>query len=422
MDKRLPTILLWTGAVLFVLPLLLWCYLLSPMPGSQTLDVFALSYYLDKSLFWTQILGGMLLVWPLSLKFKTGRVKPLLSAVGIILLCGGVWYMRTMFMNAERMFYKPVKTAFLKADRDTLPRDVAVLGVSSGNVHRAYPMYLLSYHHQIHDTLAGQPLLITYCIMCRSARVFVPKVKDTNLTFRLVGMNHFNAILEDEQTGSWWPQASGIAEMGPMKGDTMPEWPGEQMSLSSWLAKHPDSDIFQIDTENPNDVSRFKSFDKYRASLKGDDRDWVAGVVAGGEVRAYPWKTLVEKRVINDTLDGKALVVAVEPDSVSFHVWSRIVAAPVNSGKSDTTKAEVTGANDTLSTPSAKIANYVMRTLTFAPAKGILMIDLETNSLWNHTGRCVNGPLSGAQLKTLPGYQEYWHSWQRFHPTTTKFR
>ena len=38
------------------------------------------------------------------------------------------------------------------------------------------------------------------------------------LTFRLVGINNQNFVMQDDQTGSWWQQVSGEAILGPLKG------------------------------------------------------------------------------------------------------------------------------------------------------------------------------------------------------------
>jgi hypothetical protein len=48
--------------------------------------------------------------------------------------------------------------------------------------------------------------------------VFSPVVDGRSETFRLVGMDHFNAMFEDASTHSWWRQANGEAIAGPSKG------------------------------------------------------------------------------------------------------------------------------------------------------------------------------------------------------------
>jgi hypothetical protein len=48
------------------------------------------------------------------------------------------------------------------------------------------------------------------------------------------------------------------------------------------------------------------------------------------------------------------------------------------------------------------------------------MLDPETKSLWSHIlGRCFEGPLKGAQLKSLPSDMVTWKEWRKRHPQTT---
>ncbi len=47
--------------------------------------------------------------------------------------------------------------------------------------------------------------------------------------------------------------------------------------------------------------------------------------------------------------------------------------------------------------------------------------DMATNSVWNMNGECIQGVLKGKRLAQIQAYQEFWHSWQSFHPGTTKY-
>ena len=45
---------------------------------------------------------------------------------------------------------------------DYLPAADLVLGLNWQGEARAYPVRMLTYHHIVNDTVAGQPILITY--------------------------------------------------------------------------------------------------------------------------------------------------------------------------------------------------------------------------------------------------------------------
>jgi hypothetical protein len=178
-----------------------------------------------------------------------------------------------------------------------------------------------------------------------------------------------------------------------MKGHSLKALPSEQMSLGAWVRLHPDSRIMQADSTFGKAYAGMKLYDEgkskgeltRRDSLSWKDKSWVVGVQHEGHARAYDWNDLVAARVLNDTLGGTGVVVALEADSASFHVWRR----------------------DTL--------DFLLE-----PVSGDLM-DQQTRSRWNWDGTCTDGPLAGRTLPVIQSYQEFWHSWKTFNPRTTQF-
>jgi hypothetical protein len=63
--------------------------------------------------------------------------------------------------------------------------------------------------HQVRDSINHIPVMVTYCTVCRTGRIYNPIVNGKAETFRLVGMDHFNAMFEDATTKSWWRQSTG---------------------------------------------------------------------------------------------------------------------------------------------------------------------------------------------------------------------
>jgi hypothetical protein len=49
-----------------------------------------------------------------------------------------------------------------------------------------------------------------------------------------------------------------------------------------------------------------------------------------------------------------------------------------------------------------------------------MLIDNITSSVWNMKGKCISGKFIGAQLASIPAYQEFWHSWRTFNPLTLR--
>lgn len=116
------------------------------------------------------------------------------------------------------MFYQPSHKYFAAGSANTVATDRLVLGVAINGEAKAYPIQFIGYHHQVADTVGNTPVIVTYCTVCRTGRVFSPELNGKKEIFRLVGMDHFNAMFEDATTKSWWQQATGMAIAGPLKG------------------------------------------------------------------------------------------------------------------------------------------------------------------------------------------------------------
>ena len=237
--------------------------------------------------------------------------------------------------------------------------------------------------------------MITYCTVCRTGRVYSPLVNGKPETFRLVGMDHFNAMFEDATTHSWWQQATGIAITGPLKGTSLPEIPSQQETLEAWLATHPGSMVMLPDTIYNEDYKDLANYDNgtIKGSLEHRDsgswkfKSWVVGVAQPQAAKAYDWNELVQKKTIQDSLPSLPLLLTIEKDTATFYVLDRRV-------------------ND--------------KVLQFTNNNGTLL-DSDTQSLWTMSGLCTEGVLKGQQLRTVQAYQEFWHSWRTFHPATTQY-
>jgi len=351
-----------------------------------------MAYMLHNNIWLFRVLGVAMIVWPAWTYLRSGRIWvtwPTAVALGFWLV---VVYLTNFVMLAEKMFVQPKHKHLLGVTENKIPSNDIVIGVTIGGESKAYPIGIIGYHHQVRDSLAGKPIMVTYCTVCRTGRVFSPIVDGVEEQFRLVGMDHFNAMFEDSRTHSWWRQVNGEAIVGDMKGKQLEEIPSEQMSLSAWIAAHPGTTIMQRDEDFTRDYDSLALYDegKMKGRLEGTDsvswkdKSWVIGVQTGSRAKAYDWIETLKVHVVNDTVGTISVVVAIEDDGASFHVWQR---------------------SDTL-------------TFQYDPAG---LKDIETSSLWNWQGVCVEGTLKGNKLEFQQAYQEYWHSWRTFRPNTTQY-
>ncbi len=389
----LRLLLFTVGIIVLIAAELLRVYYIMPFPGSQVENTIDTAYFFHNNIWWIRIVGLAIVAWPTYRYLVTGRIWiqwPPVVAIGVWLM---VWYMISSVMMADRMFIQPKHKIISSVADNKIPLRDLVVGVELNGESRAYPIEVIGYHHQVRDTVGGQPVMVTYCSVCRTGRVFSPTVDGQPETFRLVGMDHYNAMFEDATTRSWWRQVNGEAITGEKKGTFLPELPSQQMRLSAWIDAHPNTKVMQRDPDfiAPYDSAALYDEGKMTNRLERTDsipwldKSWVIGVEVNGHARAYDWLSTRATHVLNDTLGGVSVVIAIEPDSASFHAWRR---------------------PDSL-------------TFTFDSAAQVLR-DQTTGSRWNWKGECIEGPLKGAALNWQQSYQEYWHSWKTFHPNTTR--
>jgi len=360
-------------------------YLIMPMPGSQRMNSIDIAYFLYQ---WRWVFRGFFTGMLLVGLYKAHWKRKWTVAIPLLLLAV-VIYMANFNMAADHMFYQPASVLMANAGDNKVDSNRLVIGVVNNGEAKAYPIRFLGYHHQVQDTVGGKPLLITYCTVCRTGRVYEPVVNGKQEKFRLVGMDHFNAMLEDAGTKSWWRQATGEAVTGKLKGQQLPEFFSTQTSLTKWLQLNPASRIMQ---EDPSFKDQYDTTGKFESgksksaltgtdSLSWKDKSWVVGVKAGKEKKAYDWNELKAKRIISDQLNGKNIIVVLAKDDKSFFAFENPGAAN-----------GFTISNDTL---------------------------VQNNIQYSINGKAISG---GASLKPLPAYQEFWHSWRTFNPTTTQYK
>ncbi|MCF0064080.1 DUF3179 domain-containing protein [Dyadobacter chenwenxiniae] len=377
--------LLYLGIVGIILYEIAKVYFIMPMPGSQQMNSIDIAYFLHtwrwafRIVFWVMIIAGCTTA-------LMGKWKWI--AVILLMIAGAVTYGTNYEMAADTMFYQPSQVILHNASQNKVKDDRLVIGVEVNGEAKAYPIQFIGYHHQVRDVLGGKPVIVTYCTVCRTGRVFEPIVEGKPDEFRLVGMDHFNAMFEDKRTGSWWRQANGEAIAGPLKGQVLPELAVTQTTVSQWLRLHPNSKIMQPDPSfqaKYDSMSRYESGKGKSALTKTDttawkEKSWVVGLKAGSHSKAYDWNVLIKQRVINDRVGETPVALVIAADNKSFFAFQKEVGQ------------EFTIRNDTL----------------FAQ-----------NAAYNLLGKPVTG--DAMDLKRINAYQEFWHSWRTFHPETAQY-
>jgi quercetin dioxygenase-like cupin family protein len=304
------------------------------------------------------------------------------------------------------MPYKAVhEPEFVMASQATfLQNDDIVLGVTSGNVARAYPAADLAQHGAVSDTMPDGPISVTWCGVCNTGLVFRAEVKGQTLHFQYDRMVGANEVQKDLETGTSWQQATGEAIDGPLKGTRLTLYPAVRTTWGEWRRRYPHTTVLKpmpgyaelmpSRSKRIKDVTRVGPEGAPNGALALDKRlparETVAGLEVDRESVAYPFSELRVARVVNDRVGGVPIVIVHQPSS-------------------DTTTAFDARANGKM--------------LKFQPANddASSVTDLETRSTWNAYGLCVDGPLKGTQLKQLILVPQFWFAWSQFHQGTRIF-
>jgi len=291
------------------------------------------------------------------------------------------------------------------------PQEPVIL-LQIGEEARAYPLQILVWHEIVNDTVAGVPVLVTFCPLCNTAIAFDRTVDGRVLDFGTTGRLRFsNLIMYDRQTETWWQQANGEAIAGELTGTRLEFLPAAIVSWVDFRAAHPASQVLSTDTgysrsygQNPyvgyDDVNNSPFL--YRgpetpANLRPMTR--VLAIELKGDVVAFPYGTLEHLHVVNESIGGQDAVILWEPGTASALDSSGIAFG-----------RDVGSAN-----AFSRIVDE--RSLTFA-YDGTGVIDEETGSRWDILGEAIEGDLAGTRLTPIVSVNHFWFSWVAFQPGT----
>ncbi len=287
-----------------------------------------------------------------------------------------------------------------------------VILLQSGESARAYPIQILMWHEIVNDVLGGEPVTVTFCPLCNTGIAFERTLNGEVLDFGTTGRLRFsNLIMYDRQTETWWQQASGEAVAGELTGEQLTFLPAALISWEEFKNSYPMADVLSKETgfQRAYGQNPYAGYDNinsspflYRGSSTPDELPAVARVLTvdlGGEAAAYPYLTLEEIRVANDTVGGKDIVVFWEEGTASA-LDSSVLAEGRDVGTANAFSRVVDG-----------------QSLTFS-YNGENIIDDLTASQWNISGQAESGKLEGTQLEPVVSVNHFWFSWAAFKPET----
>jgi hypothetical protein len=287
-----------------------------------------------------------------------------------------------------------------EADRN-LEDSELVLGLNINGDVRAYPLQIMVWHEIVNDKVGNTPVAVTYCPLCFTNQVFNRTMNDGKiLEFGTSGkLYNSNLVMYDRTTKSLWSQAMAQGIVGKFAGIKLERIPFDVIYWKEWKQLYPESNVLSTDTGSSRPYGADPYGDYYTNGdvlfpvSGGDDRLGLKEVVIGfekeGQHKAYKLQEIEDKKVINDQVNGKPVVI--------FSLYPFMVRSydPVVEGQ-------------------ILEFNYNI--------KGINFVDKQTSSLWNFEGKAISGQMKGKQLTRLPFDEGFWFEWVAFHPETELYQ
>ncbi len=199
-----------------------------------------------------------------------------------------------------------------------LAADDPGLGLFFRGVARFYPYQILVWHEIVNDTIAGEPVLVTYCPLCATGIVFERRVGGVPQEFGVSGKLWQSNLLMYNRTGdaateSLWSQVLGEAVVGPETGERLAIIPADAVRYGDWKRVHPDTEVlsretgalraYGLDPYGDYYTSRAVSFGAAFSDARLHPKAFVFGVEIRGTFKAYPREAL-PRGVLRDEVAG----------------------------------------------------------------------------------------------------------------------
>ncbi len=305
-------------------------------------------------------------------------------------------------MHTSQMF-KPVRKPRFISMAAAIKRfgpDEEVIGVTDrGGQPFALVTRLARRPHIVHQPDGKTPFVMTHCILSHSSMGYAAKGSFGQPEFWVAGALANNLVIYDSKNDCAISQIQGRS-----RDDTLAPTPLPTVatSLKSWQALYPDSTVWVrpitwrdafflkvlsrgdiINPESPKLVYPLQRPPDPRLGLKS----MVVGVRVGEAAKAYPLSLFKHRRIINDTIGNRAVVIASAFDGDYIQVFDR----------------DLDGT-----------------TLTFREAdNGAGFTDVGTESTFAPHGRCISGAFEGRWLRAIPHFNKiFWFPWVDYFPNT----
>lgn len=271
--------------------------------------------------------------------------------------------------------------------------------VSAGKKAKFYPYQIMVWHQIVNDSFGGKNLVVTYDPLCGFATVYERDLVNAVIEFDVSGMLlNSNLLMRDRVAGSLWSQITGAVVEGKNTDMILARYPSEVVSWSIFKNNYPNGSVLSRNTSFDRDYTRdpYRMNDYYDSAkvwfpLSHEDermkpKTHILGIKGVDWQKAYPEDFVKENRLLNDEIEGSAILLLWNHDLNVARVFLRSIG-------DDVLKFESDGE----------------------------FIEDESGGLWNNNGEAVSGTNRGLRLESLIVDRMYWFAWAAMYPDTRIF-
>lgn len=210
---------------------------------------------------------------------------------------------------------------YLAAGAAKLRDDAQIIGVAVGEDARAFPLRLMAYHHVANDTIGGERLAVTYCVMANTAVTY--RIGDGVGNLEAGGL--FGGVLAMREQGSTrcWAQIASV----PLPDDDATSDSlamGTRAAITTWgawRAAHPTTKVL---APLPEFDMRYEAYDRAshtftanplmnssitRIDKRLDSGVEIFGLARNGKSWACPISQIKKDGSVTATLDDTEVIV-----------------------------------------------------------------------------------------------------------------
>lgn len=205
-----------------------------------------------------------------------------------------------------------------------LKSDDSVLGLDYKGIARVYPHRIMNWHEIVNDTVAGDPILVTYCPLCFTGIAFERRIDGSQTSFGVSGkLYKSNLVMYDRATETLWNQLGGEAIIGEHLGKKLKQIPLETITWEDWKKKHPNTEVLSQDTgySRNYDQNPYEGYEINRDTFGTEFEDdqlhpkaKIWGIEVDGQYKAYSDEALGRVGTLNDSFAGKNLKIVRDRD------------------------------------------------------------------------------------------------------------